>query len=135
MIYDILEQKLAAAGFVPGETLFRNYLPAECSIGVMTRLPLQGLPIDPNIRGLYRGQMQVIVRHKEPDLGSQMAFLVQKVLTVESREHYPASQERGEAHLDIFFPATMPIFFPRLSGNGYEWSQHFTCVFGMKSLI
>lgn len=135
MIHDILEDKLAAAGFVPGTSLFRNFMPASCTIGVMTKVPLQGLPIDPHMPGHYKGRMQVIVRHKEPDLGARMADRVQKILTLTAaRERYPATAERGEVHLDVFQPETLPITFPRLDGNGYEWSQHFYCVFGMKSL-
>lgn len=133
MIYDILEQKLTADGFVEGETLFRNHMPAECVVGVMSRAPISGIPINPNIPNYYKGRMQIIIRHKDPIAGHQMAGRVQKLLTVEAREHYPASEERGETHLDLFRPETIPIFFPRLDGNGFEWSQHFETVFGMKS--
>lgn len=134
MIYDILESKLMADGFTPGLDLFRNYMPADCVIGVMTRVPLQGLPIDPHIPNYYRGKIQVIVRHKDPVIGSTMSNRVQKLLTVEGREVYPASTERGETHLDLFLAETLPISFPRLDGNSFEWSQHFRCVFGMKPL-
>jgi hypothetical protein len=134
MIFDILEAKLIAAGFVPGVEVFRNYMPAECSIGVMTRIPLQGLPIDPHIRNYYRGQIQVITRHKDPVEGNTMTHRVQRLLTLERREHHPGNSERGDVHLDLFWPETLPISFPRLNGNGFEWSQHFRCVFGMKPL-
>ena len=134
MIFDILENKLTAAGFVPGVSVFRNYMPADCSVGVMCRVPLQGIPIDPYIKDFYKGRMQVIVRHKDPVAGATMTDLVQKVLTVGSRETHPASLERGEVNLDLFFPETLPITFPRLDGNGFEWSQHFQCVFTMKRL-
>lgn len=132
MISDILEQKLVPGGFVPGQTLFREYFPADCAIGVMTRVPLQGLPLDPGIPDYYKGRMQVIVRHTEPDLGARMAVRVQKLLTTMTRERYPASDLRGEVHLDLFHAETLPISFPRLEGNGFEWSQHFRCAFGMK---
>lgn len=134
MIYDILEGKLIANGFAAGVDLFRNYMPADCVIGVMTRVPLQGLPIDPHIPNYYRGKMQVIVRHKDPVDGAALAARVQRILTVERRETYPASDERGETHLDLFLADTLPISFPRLDGNSFEWSQHFRCVFGMKPL-
>lgn len=134
MIYDILETKLIAGGFTPGIDLFRNYMSADCAIGVMTRVPLQGLPIDPYIPNYYRGKMQVIVRHKDPVIGAAMSNRVQRLLTVESRETYPANTERGVTHLDLFLAETLPISFPRLDGNSFEWSQHFRCVFGMQSL-
>ena len=114
--------------------MFRSYMPAEISIGVMMRVPLTGIPIDPYIPNHYKGQMQIIIRHREPALGIAMANEVQKLLKVESREFYPANQERGEVNLDIFIPETLPISFPRLNGNGHEWSQHFRCVFTMLPL-
>lgn len=134
MINDILEEKLQAAGFQPGVDLFRKYMPAQCDEGVMTRIPLQGLPIDPYIPNFYKGRVQVIVRHSDPEAGARLASKVQEILTVEGREIHPETSLRGEIHLDVFQPETLPIDFPRLDGNGFEWSQHFTCVFGMKKL-
>lgn len=135
MIHDILEAKLIEAGWKPGVDLFRNFMPADCTIGVMTKVPLQGLPMDPNIPDFYKGRIQVIVRHKEPDTGAKYAWQVQKLLKVERRERHGATAERGEVHLDLFFPETLPITFPRLDGNGYEWSQHFKTAFGMKNSV
>lgn len=135
MIFDILEEKLIAEGFAAGVDLFRNYMPAECSVGVMTRVPLQGLPIDPYIPNYYKGEIQVIVRHKDRALGDVMSRRVQTILHMPGgTEIYPATAERGEVHLDLFQPTTLPISFPRLNGNGFEWSQHFKCVFGMKPI-
>lgn len=135
MIYDILETKLQAIGLEPGKSLFRNYMPADCSVGVMTRVPLQGLPIDPNIPNFYRGRMQVITRHKDPVAGNLMAARVQSVLEMRAgRELHGANEERGDVHLDLFQPETLPISFPRLDGNGFEWSQMFLCAFGMKPI-
>ena len=135
MIYDILESKLIADGFQAGFDLFRNHMPADISVGVMTRVTLQGLPIDPHIPGYYRGEMQVITRHSDRRLGDVMAARVQRILEVTGgHTTYPANDERGEVTLDLFQPITLPINFPRLSGNGFEFSQHFKCVFGMKRL-
>lgn len=133
MIFDILETKLISGGFEPGVSLFRNYMPADISVGVMTRVPLQGLPIDPYIPDYYKGEIQVIVRHNDRTAGDAMALRVQRLLALTGgNESYPATAERGAVHLDLFQPLTLPIAFPRLSGNGFEWSQHFKCVFGMK---
>lgn len=135
MIFDILEGKLITAGFTSGVDLFRNYMPADKSVGVMSRVPLQGIPIDPYIPNYYKGEIQIIVRHKSPTEGAQMTRLIQNTLTVGGGcERYPATQERGEVTLDLFIPLTLPISFPRLDGNGLEWSQYFKCVFGMLPL-
>jgi hypothetical protein len=134
MIYDILEDKLTNAGFTPGESLFRHYMPAETEIGALLRVPLSGVPIDPYIAGWHRVQFQLIIRHLDPVDGMQMALAAAQALKITGPEQYPASDERGAAHLSLFQPATLPIQFPRLDGNGYEFSQHFNAAFGFIAL-
>lgn len=134
MIYDILEEKLTSAGFTPGENLFRNFMPADVEVGVMTRSPLTGININPTIPGWYRTKIQIITRHRDVVAGLDMATKVAKVLNVEFIETHPATAERGEAHISLFYPDTLPIQFPQLDGNGYEISQHFTTAFGFVAL-
>lgn len=133
MIYDILEKKLADSGLVvPGTSLFRSTMPHDVSIGVMIRTPLTGITIDPHIEGWHKTQMQVICRHTDPVEGAKFAQQVTKILLVDKPEFYEASDERGPAHINVFYPVTLPIQFPRLEGNGLEFSQHFQAVFGFK---
>lgn len=133
MIYDILEKKLADRGLViPGDSLFRHFMPADCEIGVMIRTPLTGIRIDPFIEGWHKTELQVITRHVDPVEGDRMANEVSRILLVESPEIYEASEERGPAHLNLFYPVTLPIQYPRLEGNGLEFSQHFKAAFGFK---
>lgn len=133
MIFDILEEKLTVEGYVtPGESLFRNFMPADCMVGVLLRVPLQGIDIDPHREGWYRTQLQVITRHTNPVDGMAFSKQVTKILFTENRESYPANEERGAVTLDLFYPDSIPIQFPRLEGNGYEWSQHFKVVYGLE---
>jgi hypothetical protein len=133
MIFDILEKKLTDSGLVvPGASLFRGTMPAECTVGVMIRTPLTGVDIDPFIEGWHKTQIQVITRHTDPVEGERLAAAVCKVLLVDAVEFHEASAERGPAHINIFYPATLPIQYPRLEGNGLEFSQHFTAAFGFK---
>lgn len=134
MIYDILEGKLVAAGFIPGDTLFRNFMPAETVVGVMVRAPLSGIPINPFIPGFFRTKLQVISRHRDPVEGMLMAKQIAEVLKVDAVEAYPASVERGPAHITLFQPDTLPIQFPQMDGNAYEISQHFNAAFGFKEI-
>lgn len=130
MIFDILESKIEAADLGrPGETLFRSFMPAEVKIAIMTRVPLDGIPFDPYMPGRYVGRIQVITRHTDPVEGGLLAASIQKVLTVWGPETYPANEERGEAMISLFIPETLPIQFPRLDGDGLEWSQHFKTAF------
>lgn len=133
MIFDILEKKLTDAGLVvAGESLFRQDMPGECLVGVMLRAPLSGVAIDPYIVGYHMTSIQVITRHTDPVLGEKLANDVCKALAVEIEEPFEATAERGAGSIKVFYPKTLPIRFPRLEGNGLEWSQNFTASFGLK---
>jgi hypothetical protein len=134
VIYDILEAKLIAQGFTAGETLWRNYMPADVTIGVLIKAPLSGVPIDPYITGWHRTGMQVVTRHIDPVEGMKMALAAGRILHVVGYEAYPASEERGQAHINLFQARHLPIQFPRLEGNGYEFSQNFEAAFGFTAL-
>lgn len=135
MIYDILENKIAEAGLgVAGVSLFRQFMPASVNVGVMTRVPLEGLKIDPNMPCYFNGRMQVIVRHTDPVDGAALARDVSKALEVMYPEDHIANLERGPATVSIFFPETLPIQFPRLESDGIEWSIHFKTSFSFDPL-
>lgn len=130
MIHDILETKLQQRlQLVIGQTLFRTHIPADVSIAVMTRLPLNGVKFDEYKPGRFRGEMQVVTRHSDPTQGDALALSVQRALRLEHREEYPATALRGRVVMDRFYPVTLPVTFPRLDGGGYEWSQNFRFVF------
>lgn len=133
MIYDILEEKLQRSFLlVPGESLFRNYMPPEVTIGAMTKVPLQGIELDDCIENYYRGDMQVITRHINPVDGEKLANDIARVLRVNAPEFHDPSIERGRAEIKLFRPRTLPIRFPRLEGNGFEWSQTFQTIFAFE---
>lgn len=130
MIFDILESKMQSRlGLIPGETLFRSYTPPEVSVAVMTRVPLEGIKIDPFIRNWYRGRLQIVLRHTDPVQGEILMNRVANALRVDGPEEHPASLERGRATISLFIPEALPVRFPRLDGNGIEWSQHFLAAF------
>lgn len=132
MIFDILGKKLVAADLVvPGESLFYNDMPGEVSVGVMLRSPLQGIAIDPFIEGWHKTPLQIITRHTDPVEGEKLAHAVCKALLVEAPEFHDANEDRGPVHINVFYPQTYPIRFPRLEGNGLEWSQHFRTAYGI----
>lgn len=130
MIQDILETKIVEASLgTKGDDLFRNFMPSELKSGVMTRIPLEGISEDSNMPGWFKGRIQAIVRHHDPDEGERLARQVRKTLTIRGRSIYPANQEREGVIISFFIPETLPIEFPRLEGNGYEWSIHFKTAF------
>jgi hypothetical protein len=132
VIFDILTDKLVTAGLVvAGQSLFYETMPADCQVGVMFRTPLTGIAVDPFIEGWHKVDLQVITRHTDPVEGEALANLVCKTLLVEGPEYYDATAERGPIHINVFYPQTYPIRFPRLEGNGLEFSQHFKAAFGI----
>ena len=129
MIYDIFESILAETGeFTPGGNMFSTYMPAVIDIGVMVRAPIEGLRIDQDIRGRFTGRYQVVTRHIDPEEGMAMALRVKNALTIDSRRVFDATKN-GRVVIDQFLPETLPISYPRLDGNGFEFSQHFKTVF------
>lgn len=132
MIYDVLEKKIEAAGLgVVSQTVFREAMPPGVKVGILFRSPLGGINIDPYIPGWYKPRLQVIVRHTDSELGTQMANDVIKALRVESPEFHD-SPEIGRVQIAVFTPLQLPIQFPRSDGNGIEWSINFTTAFAFK---
>lgn len=133
MIFDILEAKIASAGLgILGQSVFRSFMPDDCTQGVMFRVPLTGITVDPFIEGWVNSRLQMIVRHTDPVLGRIYCDELTRILVVERPENHPQNSERNEVTLSIFYPETEPIQFPRLDGNGIEWSQHFRMAYGSK---
>lgn len=131
MIFDVLEKKLTDAGLVvPGKSLFRQFMGGEVTWGVMLRTPLTGIPIDAEIESRHAVDLQAITRHTDPVAGMALANEVSKVLLIESPEVFELPE--GRVHVSMCYPKTLPIQFPRLEGNGLEFSQHFYTVFVTK---
>lgn len=135
MIWDILEKKITDAGLgIAGQTLFRHSMPAEVSRGIMFKNPLVGIVVDPHIPGFHKPDLQCIIRHPDVYEGDTLAEQVQALLTIAGPESYPATAERGAVTLKIFEPKTLPIQYPRLKGNGIEWSLNFITAFNILPL-
>jgi hypothetical protein len=133
VIFDVLTQRLVDLNLgVPGETIFHNFMGAEISRGVMFRTPLTGIPVDPYIEGRHATEIQVITRHTDPVDGMNLANAISRALVLESPRVFEIDGNR--IHVSMVYPKTMPIQFPRLEGNGLEFSQHFDTVFAMKPL-
>lgn len=135
MIYDILEQKLVNAGLgVIGVSLFRGDMPATVTRGMMFRMPLSGVRIDPYLPGYHKPVLQLIVRHVDPVIGDLLAANCEKALTIKGAESFGATAEHGAGELKIFYARELPIRFPRLPGNILEWSINFVTAFSFAPL-
>lgn len=134
MIWDIIEQKLTAAGIASEEdgTLFIDEMPADVRVGVMLKSPLTGVRVDECLPGYYKPRLQVIVRHTDPVEGAEKAKAVVAALTAAGVEHYPATTERGAVQINRFYPDALPIRYPRLDGDTIEWSCNFNTSFSIQ---
>ena len=132
MIWDILENKLIVAGFGPvGKSLFREHMPADVRIGIMIKSPVTGISIDPYIPGFYKTEFQIIVRHAEANAGELMAKAVMNAIVKEAPETFAATAEHGAVKVHRIGATKLPIRFPRLEGNGIEWSLNFWTSFSV----
>jgi hypothetical protein len=119
MRIDLLADVLEAAA--PGTHIYEDEMPADARAGVLLRMPLQGMPINWEIPGYYKGQVQAIVRAQKVATGDALARKVMDALTFVERSF---TDEKGA---DVMFvnylrPCTLPIIYPRSDGNGKEWS-------------
>lgn len=131
MIFDALEHRLEQSGLlVPGETLFRHFMPGEISVGAFMRAPLDGIKINPSMPNWYTGEIQVITRHTDPVVGEDLASRIGDVLTIRALTQFPMLTGYQDAHVTKAQPLTLPIRFPRLQGNGLEFLQTFFVAFG-----
>jgi hypothetical protein len=134
MIWDIIEQKLAAAEIASEAegTLFLDEMPADVRVGVLLKSPLTGIRFDPHMPGYHKPRLQVIVRHTDPVEGAAMAAAVMRALIIPGVENYPATVERGAVQLNLFYPDALPIRYPRLDGDTIEWSCNFNTSFSIQ---
>lgn len=130
MIWDIIAKKIEDAGLAQtGENLFLDEMPAHIRVGVMIKSPLAGIKLDHHLPGYYTPDLQLIVRHNEAANGTVMANALIKALTVHKPERYEATNERGPAQINLFLAKTLPIRYPRLTGDLIEWSCNFRTSF------
>lgn len=131
MIFDVLIKKMVDAGLgEPGKSLFVQAMGAEVMVGTVFKTPLTGIAVDHYIEGRFISTLQAIVRHTDPVLGMELANKVIAALRVQGPEVHELPS--GRTHISLFEPLTMPIQFPRLEGNGLEFSIQFRSVFVTK---
>ncbi|MBP2498250.1 hypothetical protein ABID82_005141 [Methylobacterium sp. PvP062] len=122
MRIDLLADLLEAAKIgTPGTSIFEDEMPADARAGVLLRLPILGVPIDWEIPGYLKGQVQAIVRAQKVATGDALARKVSEALTFTDRSF---TDDKGVEVMFVNYlrPRTLPIIYPRSDGNGKEWS-------------
>ena len=127
MNYELIAARLADAGLgVVGETIFIHHMPADVAEGILLRGPLTGIPFDHYLPGLHKTQFQIVVRSAAHATGDAKARGVIAALSTKTGFDLVDLVTGAPAMLvHNLLPETLPIVFPRLEGNGIEWSIHF----------
>lgn len=120
MRIEFLSDRLEALGLGKvGKSIFEHEMPAECRTGVLLKLPLQGIPIDHELPGYFRGSVQAIVRAQQDETGRTLADKVMAALTITGETF---TSDGVEMRVNFLRPKTLPVTYPRSDGNGKEWS-------------
>lgn len=110
-----------------GVDLFKHEMPDDAKVGILLRLPYEGVPIDHELPGYFRTKFQVIVRAARDATGWDLANRIQAALTFGERD----LTVEGSVVMRANFcrPRTLPLSYQRSDGNGKEWSIHFDFCF------
>lgn len=131
MRVDLLAAWLSSQGVGGiGRTLFAHSMPAECVEGVLLKLPINGIEHDNYMPGFYKSPLQAIVRSQTEARGEKLANQVIKALTHEqTKDYFDQPGNKFAMRINFILPEKLPIRYPRLDGNGIEWSLNFTTSF------
>jgi hypothetical protein len=123
MRLDLLAQLLQDAGVgTIGEDIFVHRMDADTVRGVLLREPLDGVPVDANIPDYFKHNIQVIVREVDQAAGDALATRTRKALTFYNREFLDNANVL-QMKVNQLYPRTLPRPYPRLQGDGIEWSM------------
>jgi hypothetical protein len=109
----------AGLSLVAADNLFTHEMPADCRTGVLLRLPPEGVPIDWNIPGYHRADLQAIIRAQTFAAGDALAAGVSAALTFYRR------RLSNQTLIQQMLPKNLPVIYQRSDGLGIEWSIDF----------
>lgn len=102
-----------------GVNIFNYSMPAEVQEGIMLKVPLQGVPIDPYLPEYYKTPFQIIVRSKDEIIGKNLA---DNILTL---FHNMERVDFDGFRINQMIADSLPIRYPRSDSNCIEWSLNF----------
>lgn len=127
MIGEIFTRLLEASGVgTQGTDIFLYDLPNGVTQGVLVKLPLEGIRVDPYIPCMYEANIQVIVRANTQAAGDILSNQVIMALANETSQVIrDVANTKDIAQIHYVRLDKLPIRYPRLEGNEIEWSVNF----------
>ncbi len=105
-------------------------MPAECTEGVLIKPPLSGIEHDNYMPGFYKSRLQIIVRAQSEARGEKLAEQsIKALLHRETKDYYDQPGKKFAMRVNFLLQDQLPIRYPRLDGNGIEWSCNFLISF------
>jgi hypothetical protein len=106
-------------------SVFLYEMPENVMSGAMLIPPPRGLPIDPDVPGLYKGTFEVMVRSNHPKTSRDTLATVIIPLLTKGRD----STTWPNMHVNYCRPLNTPQVFPKSDGGFYEASVEFMISF------
>ena len=132
MKLEYFSKDLADNGFgVLGETIFLYSMPPECRKGIMLNTDRSGVKYDWNLPHFFKCYLQVIDRAQNHADGELLAKQVSDYLQSSSERIYINTLGQPEMIVKFLLPQNLPIRYPRLDGNGIEWSINLETAYTM----
>lgn len=104
------------------QAVFVHAMPAEVKPAVMVAVGYQGMPVDPEIPGFFKGRIQAVSRGLKSINAEEYAQAVSNALTINETTV-------GSIFVKYIRPVHLPVPFPRSGGDYYEASVNFDICF------
>lgn len=126
MDLELIEAYLQEQGV--SDPIYLFAMPDGIQQGVLLKLPLNGVPVDHELPGYYRGDLQIICRATNHAAGSALAAQVMAAATI--RQTLDLVGDDQTLRINFCRPHSLPIRYPRSDDAVIiEWSINFDCCF------
>lgn len=123
----LINAKLATA---LGVDIFEYHMPENISQGILLKTAMEGIPVHSYLKDYFNGRFQVILRAAQHGDADAIAASICKTLTFQEQTFLDSSGTLL-MHVLLCRPITLPIVYPRSTGNLYEWSCNFLAHYTM----
>jgi hypothetical protein len=122
---DELADHIASKGIVgiPADNIFVQQIPTGVTPAAMIASPQTGIRIDPELRGLFKGSLQLVVRAAKSKDAENLAQAISDGIETET------GVELDSVSVRYIRPRHLPVPFPRSEGDLFEAVVNFDLCF------